>query len=325
MRNVSAIRHALSDEALLRIFEVGLLTRRFEERIVKWAKEGGLPPLLHPGAGQEVLQLAALAAVKVDDPLLYAHRGLAYLVGRGVPLAAILADATGREGGTNNGKGGLMHTVDLARGVYGESGTLGGGFVIATGMGLAIRRQRRSQVVVHFFGDGTSNRGTFHESLNWSAVQKLPIIFICENNGWAVSVPTSLSTAVEDIASRASGYGIPGVVVDGNAPDDVASAVATAAQRARSGEGPTLIEVKCTRLLGHFATDLQEYRLDRDEVKARDPMIQLRRRLLDCHLITDRSIEQLERRIEAEVEFAISTAKEARPLDSELAFTDLFA
>ncbi len=218
-----------------------------------------------------------------------------------------------------------MHTVDLARGVYGESGTLGGGFVIATGMGMAIRRQRRSQVVVHFFGDGTSNRGTFHESLNWSAVQKLPIIFICENNGWAVSVPTSLSTAVEDIASRASGYGIPGVVVDGNAPDDVASAVATAAQRARSGEGPTLIEVKCTRLLGHFATDLQEYRLDRDEVKARDPMIQLRRRLLDCDLITDRSIEQLERRIEAEVEFAISTAKEARPLDSELAFTDLFA
>jgi pyruvate dehydrogenase E1 component alpha subunit len=325
MRNVSAIRYALSDEALLRIFEVGLLTRRFEERIVKWAKEGGLAPLLHPGAGQEVPQLAALAALKDDDPLLYAHRGLAYLVGRGVPLAAILADATGREGGTNNGKGGLMHTVDLARGVYGESGTLGGGCVIATGMGMAIRRQRRSQVVVHFFGDGTSNRGTFHESLNWSAVQKLPIIFICENNGWAVSVPTSLSTAVQDIASRASGYGIPGVIVDGNAPDDVASAVATAAQRARSGEGPTLIEVKCTRLLGHFATDLQEYRLDRDEVKARDPMIQLRRRLLDCGLITDRSIEQLERRIEAEVELAISTTKEARPLDSELAFTDLFA
>jgi pyruvate dehydrogenase E1 component alpha subunit len=325
MRNVSAIRHALSDEALLRIFEVGLLTRRFEERIVKWAKEGGLPPLLHPGAGQEVPQLAALAALKDDDPLLYAHRGLAYLVGRGVPLTAILADATGREGGTNNGKGGLMHTVDLARGVYGESGTLGGGFMIATGMGMAIRRQHRSQVVVHFFGDGTSNRGTFHESLNWSAVQKLPIIFICENNGWAVSVPTSLSTAVEDIASRASGYGIPGVVVDGNAPDDVASAVSMAAQRARSGEGPTLIEVKCTRLLGHFATDLQEYRLDRDEVKARDPMIQLRRRLLDGHLITDRSIEQLERRIAAEVELAINTAKEARPLDSELAFTDLFA
>jgi pyruvate dehydrogenase E1 component alpha subunit len=325
MRNVSAIGHALSDEALLRIFEVGLLSRRFEERIVKWAKEGGLPPLLHPGAGQEIPQLAALSALKNDDPLLYAHRGLAYLVGRGVPLTAILADATAREGGTNNGKGGLMHTVDLARGVYGESGTLGGGFVIATGMGMAIRRQRRSQVVVHFFGDGTSNRGTFHESLNWSAVQKLPIIFICENNGWAVSVPTRLSTAVEHIASRASGYGIPGVVVDGNAPDDVASAVATAAQRARSGEGPTLIEVKCTRLLGHFATDLQEYRLDRDEVKARDPMIQLRRRLLDCGLITDRSIEQLERRIEAEVELAISTTKAARPLDSELAFTDLFA
>jgi TPP-dependent pyruvate/acetoin dehydrogenase alpha subunit len=318
-------QNALSNEALLRIFETGLLTRRFEERIVKWAKEGGLPPLLHPGAGQEVPQLAALAALNDDDPLLYAHRGLAYLVGRGVPLVAILADAAGREGGTNNGKGGLMHTVDLARGVYGESGTLGGGFVIATGMGMAIRKQRRSLVVAHFFGDGTSNRGTFHESLNWSAVQKLPIIFICENNGWAVSVPTSASTAVADIALRAIGYGIPGVIVNGNEPDEVAAAVATAAKRARDGEGPTLIEVKCTRLLGHYATDQQEYRPDRDEVRTRDPMIQLRRRLVESSLITEQGIEELERRIAAEVERTVNTVKAARPLDGDLAFTDLYA
>jgi pyruvate dehydrogenase E1 component alpha subunit len=315
----------LSTEALLRIFEIGLLTRCFEEQIVKWAKEGGLPPLLHPGAGQEVAQLAALAALHQDDPLLYGHRGLAYMTGRGVPLVAILADAAGREGGTNNGKGGLMHTVDLARGVYGESGTLGGGFVIATGMGMAIRKQRRSNVVVHFFGDGTSNRGTFHEALNWSAVQKLPIIFICENNGWAVSVPTSASTAVVDIALRATAYGIPGVIVDGNDPDEVAAAVATAAQRARGGEGPTLIEVKCTRLLGHYATDQQEYRPDRDQVRTRDPMIQLRRRLLDSGLMTDTGIDEMERRVAAEVDRAFATVKSARPLDGDLAFTDLFS
>nr|WP_053000185.1 thiamine pyrophosphate-dependent dehydrogenase E1 component subunit alpha [Sphingomonas sp. Y57] len=315
----------LDDKALVEIFEVAMRSRIFEARLVRWAKEGGIPPLLHPGAGQEIAQLAALHVLRNSDPMLYAHRGLAYIIGRGVPLTAILADASGREGGTNNGKGGLMHTVDIARGVYGESGTLGGGFVIATGMGMAIKKQRRDDVIVHFFGDGTSNRGTFHESLNWAAVQKLPVIFICENNGWAVSVPTSVSTAVEDIASRAAGYGIPGVVVDGGDADEVAEAVAVAAERARAGEGPTLIEIKAVRLLGHFATDMQEYRADRDECQARDPMLALRRRLVEAGLLTEEQMAEMERRITTEVEDALDEVKAAPLVSGELAFTDLYS
>jgi TPP-dependent pyruvate/acetoin dehydrogenase alpha subunit len=225
-------------DLLIEIFRKSLLTRLYEDRFIKLSMEGVVPPLLHPGAGQEIAQIAALAALNDDDPVLYSHRGVAYMVARGVSLAAMLADSAGREGGTNNGKGGIMHVVDLDRGIYGESGTLGGGLVVSVGMGMALKYRRSSRTVVHFFGDGGANRGTFHESLNWAAVQKLPCIYICENNGWAVSVPVSESTSVENISDRAGGYGIPGVIVDGADPDGVFSAVATAATRARSGGAP---------------------------------------------------------------------------------------
>jgi len=254
----------MQNDILSSIFRKSLLTRRFEDRFIKLSTEGFLSPLLHPGTGQEVAQIAALAAVNDDDPVLYSHRGTAYMVARGVSLAAMLADTAGREGGTNNGKGSIMHVVAPDKGIYGESGTLGGGLVVSVGMGMAIVRQKSEKVVLHFFGDGGSNRGTFHESLNWAAVQKLPCVYICENNGWAVSVPSSISTSVENIADRAAGYGIPGVIVDGADSVAVFDAVRAAAARARAGEGPSLIEIKARRLKGHYATDPQDYRDDAD-------------------------------------------------------------
>lgn len=314
----------LSDEQLLTIHEIATLTRAFEDRTIKLSKEGFIPPLLHPGAGQEVGQLAALAALRPDDPLLYAHRGVAYLTGRGITLEQMLADMAGREGGTNNGKGGIMHVADPARGVYGQSGTLGGGFVIAAGMGMALKKQKRPEVVVHFFGDGASNRGTFHESLNWAAVQKLPVILICENNGWAVSVPASASTAVEDIAARAAGYGVPGVIVDGGDPDAVFEAVAVATERARRGEGPSLIELKCTRLMGHYATDPQDYRKGYDRSQAKDSLKQLRERLIENGLLTAQLVNKLEEDVAAKVELAVDNIKAATLVSVDHAFTDLF-
>jgi acetoin:2,6-dichlorophenolindophenol oxidoreductase subunit alpha len=314
-----------TDEQLRWIFETAVLTRTFEARVVRLAKEGFLSPLLHPGAGQEVSQLAALAALNRDDPLLYGHRGVAYLVGRGILLEVMLADMAGREGGTSNGKGGIMHIADIAKGVYGQSGTLGGGFVIAIGIAMALKKMKRPQLVVHFFGDGTANRGTFHESLNWCALQKLPAIFICENNGWAVSVPTSESTSVRDIAVRAAGYGIPGAVVDGGNPDEVYRAVSSAADRVRSGGGPTLIEVKNIRLLGHYATDPQDYRADRETVAQADPLLQLRERLVAERLSTDAALAQVEQEAMARVEAAVEAIRKAPILDGDLAFTDLYA
>jgi TPP-dependent pyruvate/acetoin dehydrogenase alpha subunit len=315
----------MRNDVLTDIFRKSLLTRIFEDRFVKLSMEGVVPPLLHPGAGQEVAQIAALAALNNDDPVLYSHRGTAYMVARGVSLMAMLADSAGRAGGTNNGKGGIMHVVDVDKGIYGESGTLGGGLVISVGMGMALRRQKSSKVVVHFFGDGGSNRGTFHESLNWAAVQKLPCIYVCENNGWAVSVPVSESTAVENIADRAAGYGIPGVVVSGGDPEAVLDAVRVAAERARAGLGPSLIEIKAIRLRGHYATDPQDYRPDAKEVAKHDPLVSLRERVIGLGLMSEAEIADLEATYQQDVERAVDGMRASPELSADAAFEDLFA
>ena len=182
----------MMDEKLrLDIYRKMILSRRLEERIAELIKSGQAGGFMHPGVGQEALQVAAIAALRPDDYMMYAHRGVAYWVARGIPLDRILCDLAGKEGGTNKGRGGVMHVVDPGRGVLGESGTLGGCFPIATGAGLSIKIKKQDKVVLCFFGDGTSNRGTFHESANMCAVRKLPVIFLCENNGWAVSMPTA--------------------------------------------------------------------------------------------------------------------------------------
>jgi pyruvate dehydrogenase E1 component alpha subunit len=313
----------MRNDLLAEIFRKSMLTRIFEDRFVKLAMEGVVPPLLHPGAGQEVSQIAAIAALNDDDPVLYAHRGVGYMIARGVSLSAMLADCAGRSGGTNNGKGGIMHVVDVSRGIFGESGTLGGGLVISVGMGMAVKKKKTGQVVVHFFGDGGSNRGTFHESLNWAAVQKLPCVYICENNGWAVSVPTSESTAVENIADRAHGYGIPGVIVRGDDPDGVLEAVRVAAERARSGQGPSLIEIKATRLRGHYATDPQDYRPDAAEAAKKDPLVDLRARMISLGLMTEADITAMEAACHEQVEASVAEMQAQPELSAEAAFEDL--
>lgn len=315
----------MDTKTLAAIFREALRARRFEERVIELSMAGEIPATLHPGAGQEVAQCAALAALGPDDQVLYGHRGAAYMTARGTPLAAILCDIANREGGTNNGKGGVMHTVDVAHGVLGESGTLGGGFVIAAGVGMALRHFGRGQVVVHFFGDGTANRGTFHEALNFAAVKKYPVIFFCENNGWAVSVPVAESTAVPDIADRAQGYGVPGVVVDGSDAVAVHEVMSAAVERARGGEGPTLIEAKVTRLMGHYIGDQQAYRSDKDEVSPRDPLPKLQEAVVASGTLDASGVKALEDEIRAEIDAAVETLRGAAPLPLTAATQDLYA
>ena len=314
------------DHALLSdIFKTSLLTRRFEARIIQMAMAGELPGALHAGAGQEVGQIAAISALNKDDYILYGHRGVAYMVARGVSLASILADMAGKEGATNRGKGGVMHVVDVPNGILGESGTLGGGFVISVGVGMAIKRREPGKIATYFFGDGTSNRGTFHESLNWAALQKLPCIYYCENNGWAVSVPTSSSTAVPDISARAAGYGVPGVVVDGNDPTAVYEVMQQAAERARSGQGPTLIEAKVTRQMGHFVGDQQTYRADADKAAEKDPLPKLQQLLLDAGTLNEASLSQIEADVQQQIDTAVETVRNAPLLAPEVALQDLYS
>lgn len=312
-------------DALRKAYRDAVLSRRFEERVTQMSMTGEIPATLHPGAGQEVCQAAAIAALGPQDKVLYGHRGVTYMIARGTPIAAILADIAAKEGGTNRGKGGVMHIVDVPHGVLGESGTLGGGFVICAGVAMALKHFGRGEVVVHFFGDGTSSRGTFHESLNWCAVKKLPAIFFCENNGWAVSAPATETIAVQDIAARAHGYGIPGVVVDGTDAFAVYEVMEQAVQRARNGEGPTLIEAKVVRMAGHYIGDQQPYRPDRDQASERDPLPKFTSTMLAAGIIDQAEVDRIEEDCRAEIDRAVETVKAAPLLSPALALQDAYA
>ncbi|HVP29727.1 MAG TPA: thiamine pyrophosphate-dependent dehydrogenase E1 component subunit alpha [Myxococcota bacterium] len=303
----------MDDATRVEIFRRCLLARRLEERIIQLAMAGELAATLHPGQGQEIAQVAALAALRPDDPMLYGHRGLAYWIARGLPPERILCELAFKEGSTNRGKGGVMHVVDPALGILGESGTLGGNFVIGAGVALAEKLQRTGRVAVIFFGDGTSNRGQFHEAANFCAVRKLPALFFCENNGWAVSVSARVSTAVADIADRAAAYAMPGVVVDGNDPEAVFEATAAAARRARAGDGPSLVEAKVERLLGHFLGDPQPYRsaAERTALRERDPMGRFERDLRARGLLDDSALAALEGEIAARITAAEAAERRA--------------
>jgi len=292
----------------LEIYRKMILSRRLEERIAELIKSGQAGGFMHPGVGQEALQVAAIQALRPNDYMMYAHRGVAYWVARGVSIGKILCDLAGKEGGTNRGRGGVMHVVAPELGILGESGTLGGCFPIATGAGLSIKVKKEDRVVLCFFGDGTSNRGTFHESLNMCAVRKLPVVFLCENNGWAVSVPTETSTANPDIADRAKGYNIPGVIIDGNEVEQVYGAVSEAIARARRGEGPSLIEGKTYRLWGHWIGDPDNYRA-REEVEQhwrRDPIAIFERKLITDGLLDDATRDQINAEARVEIDKGVS-------------------
>ena len=317
----------MDDATRLDVHRKMLLSRRFEERIRRLSMAGELPATLHPGEGQEGCQIAALAALRPDDPMLYAHRGVGYWIARGLPLERILCDIAGKEGGTNRGKGGVMHVVDPSRGILGESGTLGGNFVIGAGVALAEKLRRSDRVVVMFFGDGSSNRGQFHEAANFAGARKLPCLFFCENNGWAVSVPASESTAVADIASRAAGYGMPGVVVDGSDLDAVYGATAQAAARIRRGEGPVLLEAKVVRFLGHFVGDPEPYRA-RESVeaeRARDPLPRFQRDLRARGLLDDARLAALEAEIASEIDRAAEFVRRQPLAAPATAFESVYA
>jgi TPP-dependent pyruvate/acetoin dehydrogenase alpha subunit len=317
----------IQGDVRLEIFRKALLARRFEERVAHLARAGEVPAALHLGAGHEVLQVAALAATRPSDPVLYGHRGTAYWIARGVPLERILCDIAYKEGGTNGGRGGVMHVIDTGRGILGESGTLGGNFVIGAGVAFAEQRLGTGSVTVVFFGDGTSNRGQFHEAANFAALKRLPLLLICENNGWGLSVPVSASTSVADIADRAAGYGMPGVVVDGREPDAVHAAVGAAAERARSGGGPTLVEAKVDRLEGHWLGDREPYRSAdaRALLHDRDPLVRLEADVIRRGLLDTGGRDDLEKELTATIDAAVEHMRAQPAVDPTNARTGVYA
>jgi TPP-dependent pyruvate/acetoin dehydrogenase alpha subunit len=283
----------------------------WEQGLLDMHAEGRISGFYHAGRGQEGVQVGAISAMAPQDYLFYAHRGCGYMVARGMPMEVLYADFLGMNEGSTRGIGaGIVHIAWPSLGILGQSGTLGGSFTLAVGSALSARVRNTDQVTLCFFGDGSANRGTFHEGANAAGVWKLPIVWICENNGWAVSTTFAQSCSVASIAERAAAYGMPGVVVDGQDAVAVQKATREAVDRARSGGGPTLIEAMTCRFRGHYEGDSQEYR-DRAELdrlrKERDPLNILADRIRQTVADADSQLEKI--RLEAGEEVAAAAAK----------------
>lgn len=265
-------------ERLLGIYRTVVTIRFAELRIREHVETEGFGGFWHPGIGQEAVQVGAVAAMRPEDYLYYAHRGLGYAIAKGMDITALFRDLLGRAGGTTAGKGGgTVHFADAAKGVLGQGGTLGSNFVLGAGTALASQLLGDGRVTVVFFGDGASGRGTWHEAAIQASVWKLPVVWVCENNGWALSARFEDQSPTPNIADRASAYGMPGVIVDGQDAFAVLDATTEAVERARRGEGPTLIEAKTLRIRGHYEGDRQPYREDqvRDGEIPNDPVHRL--------------------------------------------------
>jgi pyruvate dehydrogenase E1 component alpha subunit len=293
-------------EALRRMY----LIRRFEEGAEDAYMRGLIHGTMHLSIGQEASAVGVCMALRRSDYITSTHRGHGHCIGKGADPKLMFAEFFGKEEGYCRGRGGSMHIADPETGNLGANGIVGGGIPIAAGAALAIKKQKRDDVVACFFGDGASNEGAFHEALNMAAIWQLPVIFVCENNKYGMSVSTERSMSVKNVAERAAAYNIPGSTVDGNRIEDVAEAMLTAIARARRGDGPSLIECKTYRIRGHSKSDRNRYR-SKEEIEAwkeRDPIGHFETELQALGLASAAEIEEIRRSSEEEIAAAIAFA-----------------
>lgn len=315
------------NDTKIKLYRGMLRAQRWEQRLLRFIEDGRTSGFYHAGRGQEAVAAGGCLPLRDDDYLLYDHRGLGHSIVKGVPMQALFADFLGTVEGTTRGLGaGIVHIAWPEKGVLGQSGTLGGSFVIAAGAGLSIRYRESDQVVLCYFGEGAANRGTFHEAANAAALWNLPIIWLCENNGWAVSVAFADSTSVPNVADRASAYGMPGEVVDGMDAIAVHDAVKVAVARARAGDGPSLIEAKTYRFRGHYEGDNASYRTkeELDHWKSRDPIGTLERHLIESGTTPD-ELDAIGAEVDQEVETAAGKAELGELPPRERVFDGLYA
>lgn len=300
----------ISKERQLWIYRVMNEIRFFEEKAYEFFAANKLRGSVHLYTGEESIAATICSLLTDSDYITSTHRGHGHGIAKSGDLKAAMAELMGKETGFCHGRGGSMHIADLKKGNLGANAIVGGGIPIAVGGALAQSYLGKDNVTVAFFGDGASNQGTFHESINLAAVWKLPVIFVCETNGFAISVPKWQSTSVEDISVRAKGYGIPGVTVDGNDVYALYDAAEAAVKRAKQGKGPTLIEAKTYRWRGHWTGDPEVYRT-KDEVKAwmdKDAIKRMRKKMLEDKVATAKELDAIENKAKADVEEASTFA-----------------
>ncbi len=300
----------IPNKKLIELYQTMLKIRRAEEALEKLIYKMVLPGFFHLSIGWEAVAAGACLAINKDDYVISTHRCHGHCIAKGTPLREVMAELLGKKTGCCKGKGGSMHLSYMKVGFIGGNGIVGANIPIATGIAYAIKYLGKKNVVISFFGDGASNTGAFHEGLNMASLWKLPVIFICENNEYAISTHVSRSTSVKNIADRAKAYDMPGVIVDGMNAIEVYKAVTEAVERARRGEGPTLIEAKGCRMIGSYVGDMQEYR-DPEEIKKckeRDPLPRMERLLLEEGILSKGQLEKIKAEVEAEVKDAVEYA-----------------
>ena len=316
----------LPEERLRELFREMLLIRRFEEKVEERFRAGDLPGFLHVAIGQEAVASGVCEALGPDDVIASTHRAHAHTIAKGTPVNAIMAEMYGKQEGCSHGYGGSMHLYDLARGNMGANAVVGAGLPQIAGAALAFKLRGESRVAVAFFGDGATNTGAFHESMNLAQLWKLPVLFVLENNGWAESTPATqqLPLAVEDLGQRAAAYGMTAVEVDGQDVEAVVEATRNAREHAVSGKGPVFMNVRTYRFTGHYVGDPQVYR-DKSEVlqlrETQDPLELLRARLG----MTGEEFERLDAEATAEVEGSVEFARAGTDPNPEDALTWVYA
>ena len=317
----------LSKEKLLKMYQDMLKIRYFENKITDVYSKGLMPGLAHLYIGEEAIAVGVCANLNERDFATSTHRGHGHVIAQGCDLKRMMAEVLGKEDGYCKGKGGTMHIADFNKGILGANGIVGAGIPIATGSGYSAKVRGTDQVTVAFFGDAASNQGTFHESINMAAAWKLPVVYVCENNLYGISVDIRKVTNTKDMATRALAYDIPGIVVDGNDVLEVYRVTKEAVKRARRGEGPSLIECKTYRWKGHHLGDPGRiYRLEREtkEWMERCPIKTYKERLLNESISTEKEITIIEDNVKKMVEEATNFAIKSPYPKEEEAFEDLF-
>jgi len=315
---------------LIEIYRKMVTIRLFEEKIIDLYARGLVPGLAHLYVGEEAIAVGVCANLGDEDYITSTHRGHGHVIAKGAELKYMMAELFGKKTGYCKGKGGSMHIADVAIGILGANGIAGGGIPIAVGAALSAKIRKTDQVTACFFGDGSSNNGTFHEGLNFASVHRLPLVFVCENNGFGISVSQKQHQAIQDISIRAAAYNMPGITVDGNDVLTVYEASGKAIQRARAGEGPTLVECKTYRWRGHHEGDPNQGKRYRTMEEVQEwvkkcPIRRFEEKLVSKKVLTKLKAKKIWEEVEKEIDEAVEFANQSPFPEPKDIYEDVYA
>ena len=299
--------------------------RFFEEKVHKIFSDGRIPGFVHLYVGEEAVATGVMSQLNDDDYITSTHRGHGHAIAKGCDLNGMMAEIMGKRDGLGHGKGGSMHVAEIDKGMLGANGIVSGGFGLAIGASISIINQGKDNVAVCFFGDGAANEGNFHEGLNFASILDLPVLFICENNQFAEGTTHDYASASETIAERAAAYNMPGVRVDGMDVVEVYKATQEAVERAKKGDGPTLIECDTYRKYGHFEGDEQKVKSPDDRNADKNATVEFRKRAIEENWLTEKEADEIEKAAEQAVEDAVKFAEESELPDEDSLYKDVFA